>query len=310
MVRETRATIKNRRKTTGPLLLLALPGLIYLLINNYIPMLGIFIAFKDIDFSKGILKSPWCGFKNFEFLFRTPDAAIMIRNTLLYNLSFIIVGTICAIFLAILVHEVVEYSFSKVIQTGLILPNLISMVVVSYLVFAFLNSDNGFINNTVLKSFNADPISWYSEKKYWPFILLIVQTWKTAGYSSIVYIAVIAGIDKGLYEAARIDGAGKIRQIFHITIPHLKPTIVIMVLLAIGRIFSSDFGLFFQVPMDTGALYDVTQTIDTYVYRALMRMGNIGMSSAAGLLQSVVGFILFIAANQIVRRTNSENALF
>ena len=301
---------KREFKKNLPLFLIALPGLIYFFINNYIPMGGIFIAFKKIDYAKGIFKSDWYGFKNFEFLFQTKDAWIMIRNTLLYNLAFIILGTICAVCIAILMAEVSKYFASKIYQAGLILPNLVSMVVVAYLVYAFLNPETGLVNNAILDKMGVSTVNWYSEAKYWPFILVIVQMWKTAGYSSIVYIASITGIDKGVYEAARIDGASKMKQIFSITLPMLKPTVIIMVLMSLGRIFASDFGLFYQVPMNSGALFSVTQTIDTYVYRGLMTYGNIGMSSAAGLFQSVIGFSLVMIANAIVRRLSAENALF
>jgi putative aldouronate transport system permease protein len=305
-------TVKVRRgfKKQLPLLIIALPGLMYLLINNYIPMLGIFIAFKKIDYAKGIFQSDWVGFDNFGFLFQTKDAVIMIRNTLLYNTTFIILGTLCAVCIAILMAEVSRMVCSRIFQAALILPNLISMVIVAYLVYAFLNPETGLVNRSVLSALRIEGINWYTEPKYWPIILVFVQLWKTAGYSSIVYIASIAGIDQGLYEAARIDGAGKLRQIFTITVPLLKPTMIIMVLMSVGRIFASDFGLFYQVPMNSGALYTVTQTIDTYVYRGLMQFGNISMSSAAGLFQSVVGFGMVIGANTLVRAFNSENALF
>lgn len=301
---------RSELKKNLPLFLIALPGLIYFFINNYIPMGGIFIAFKKIDYAKGIFKSDWYGFKNFEFLFQTRDAWIMIRNTVLYNLAFIILGTICAVCIAILMAEVSKYFASKIYQAGLILPNLVSMVVVAYLVYAFLNPETGLINNAILDKMGIRTVNWYSEAKYWPTILVIVQMWKTAGYSSIVYIASITGIDQGVYEAARIDGASKMKQIFSITLPMLKPTVIIMVLMSLGRIFASDFGLFYQVPMNSGALFNVTQTIDTYVYRGLMTYGNIGMSSAAGLFQSVIGFSLVMIANAVVRRQSAENALF
>ena len=301
---------KNRFKKDLPLFLIALPGLIYFLINNYIPMAGIFIAFKKIDYVKGIFGSDWSGLDNFKFLFQTKDAWIMIRNTVSYNVTFIILGTICAVFIAILMSEVSKYFVAKIFQAGLILPNLVSMVVIAYLVYAFLNSETGLVNMSILPFLGKEDISWYSQAKYWPFILVIVQMWKTAGYSSIVYIASIAGIDKGIYEAARIDGAGKLKQIFSITLPMLKPTIIIMILMSLGRIFASDFGLFYQVPMNSGALFKVTQTIDTYVYRGLMTYGNIGMSSAAGLFQSVIGFSLVMGANTIVRKISADNALF
>jgi putative aldouronate transport system permease protein len=297
-------------KKQVPLILIALPGLTYLLINNYIPMAGIFIAFKKIDYSKGVFRSPWSGLSNFKFLFQTSDAFIMIRNTVLYNICFIILGTTCAVFIAILMAEVSRLFISRFFQAALVLPNLVSMVVVAYLAYAFLTTENGLINTGILPLLKREGINWYAEPKYWPFILVVIHLWKTAGYTSIVYIASIVGIDQGLYEAAVIDGAGKIRQIFNITIPLLKPTIIIMVLMAAGRIFASDFGLFYQVPMNSGSLFSVTQTIDTYVYRGLMQHGDVGMSSAAGLFQSVVGFVLVMAANGIVRKFSSENALF
>ena len=301
---------KNGLKSQLPFLLIAAPGLLYLLINNYVPMFGLFIAFKRIDYVKGIIRSLWAGFNNFKFLFQTRDAFIMLRNTVLYNLVFILLGTICAVFIAVLMAEVSKMFAARFFQAGLLLPNLVSMVVVSYLVYALLTPETGLVNKSVLPALGIQSVNWYSESKHWPFILTITQMWKTAGYLSIVYIASIAGIDPCLYESARIDGAGKFRQIFNITLPLLKPTIIMMVLMAIGRIFASDFGLFYQVPMDSGALYNVTQTIDTYVYRGLMRYGNVGMSSAAGLFQSAVGFLMVITANYIVRRASPDNSLF
>lgn len=292
------------------LLLIAVPGLVYLLINNYIPMMGIFIAFKQVDYSKGIFGSDWAGLNNFKFLFQTKEAWVMIRNTVLYNVTFIILGAVIAVFIAILMNEVSKYFCSKLFQSGLILPNLISMVVVAYLVYAFLNPETGLVNKTILSALGKDGVNWYTEAKHWPFILVLVQMWKSAGYSSIIYIASISGIDKGLYEAARLDGAGKFKQIMCITLPQLKPTIIMLTLMSVGRLFASDFGLFYQVPMNSGALFNVTQTIDTYVYRGLMNYGNIGMSSAAGLFQSVVGFALVVGANWIVRKIEADSALF
>jgi putative aldouronate transport system permease protein len=305
-------TAKRKRSyaKSGPLLLIALPGIIYVLINNYVPMFGIFLAFKNYDFVKGIFGSDWCGFDNFKFLFQTKDALIMTRNTILYNVAFIVIGTVAAIFVAILLCELGKKARVKIFQSSLLLPNLLSWVVIGYIGFAFLNSDTGFINNTLLKLFGANEISWYSESKYWPFILVFVYLWKNIGYMSIIYMASISGIDKGIYEAAKLDGASKMKQIFTITLPMLKPTIIVLTLMAIGRVFFSDFGLFYQVPMNSGALYETTQTIDTFVYRGLMELNDIGMSSAAGLFQSVLGFILVITANGIVKKFDSDNALF
>jgi putative aldouronate transport system permease protein len=302
---------KKYKGTTksGPLLLIALPGIVYLIINNYIPMFGVFLAFKDYDFVKGIFGSDWCGFKNFKYLF-SQDAFTITRNTILYNVAFIVLGTIAAIFVAILMCELGEKARVKFFQSALLLPNLLSWVVIGFIGYAFLNSDTGFINHTIIKLLGGEQVAWYTTSKYWPVILVLVFLWKNTGYSSIIYMASISGIDKSIFEAAKIDGATKMQQIIHITLPLLKPTVVILTLMAIGRVFYSDFGLFYQVPMDSGALYNVTQTIDTYVYHGLMELNDVGMSAAAGLYQSVIGFILVITANAIVRKVDSDNALF
>ncbi len=297
-------------KSTFSLLAIALPGMVYLFINNYIPIMGIFIAFKNFSYAKGIWDSPWCGLDNFKFLFITDDAWIITRNTLLYNLAFIVIGTVISVAFAILLNELGTYLRGKCFQSILLFPHLLSWVVTAYLVYALLGTSNGFINNTILRGLGLKEIDWYTASGLWPFILLIVYLWKNAGYNAIVYMAGIAGIDKEIYEAAKIDGATKMKQIFSITLPMLRPTIVIMTLMAIGRVFYSDFGLFYQVPMDSGQLFSVTQTIDTYVFRGLMEQGNVGMSSAAGVYQSLVGFALVMIANYIVRRKDPENALF
>lgn len=294
---------------SSPLLLIALPGIAYLIINNYIPMFGVFLAFKDYNYAKGIFGSDWSGFDNFKYLFRQ-DAFLIIRNTLLYNLAFIVIGTAMAIFVAILICELGERLRVKLFQSFLLLPNLLSWVVIGFIGFAFLNSDTGFINRTLIRLFGGSEVAFYTTPKYWPFILLFVYLWKNIGYSSIIYMASISGIDKSIYEAAKIDGATKLKQIRHITLPMLKPTVVILTLMAVGRIFYSDFGLFYQVPMNSGAIYNVTQTIDTYVYHGLMELNDVGMSAAAGLYQSVVGFILVMTANAIVRKVDRDNALF
>jgi len=287
-----------------------LPGLVYLIINNYLPMFGMIIAFKDINFAKGILGSDWVGLKNFEYLFKTSDAFIITRNTILYNVLFIVINTIGAIGLAILLNEIRQKFFQRFYQSVIILPHLISMVIVSYLVYAMLSSDTGLINKTILPMFGAEPIAWYSSKEFWPYILTVVNIWKGIGYLSVVYLASIISIDPEYYEAATLDGASKWQQIRAITIPLITPVITMMTLLAIGRIFYSDFGLFYQVPMDSGILSETTNVIDTYVYRALMNLGDIGMSSAAGVYQSIVGFVLVILSNYAVRKFNKENALF
>jgi putative aldouronate transport system permease protein len=294
----------------SPLYLMMLPGVVYLLINSYLPMFGLVIAFKDINFTKGIWKSDWVGLQNFKFLFQTSDAFIITRNTLLYNIAFILIGLVVAVGFAILLNEVKSKIASRLYQSIIILPFLISMVLVSYLVFSMLSIESGFMNKTVLPGLGMEPISWYNEPKYWPFILTMVQVWKGAGYACIIYLAAIIGIDPEYYEAATLDGASKWQQIRKITLPLISPVITMLTLLQIGRIFYSDFGLFYQVPMNAGALFSTTNVIDTYVFRGLLQLGNIGMSSAAGFYQSLVGFMLVMISNFVVRKINKENALF
>ena len=301
---------KGSWKQILPLFLIAAPGIIYLIINNYIPMAGLFVAFKKYNFMKGLFGSDWCGFENVKFLFATKDAWIMTRNTILYNLVFIIVGTVFAIAIAIMLCELGKRIRVKFFQAAFLMPNLLSWVVIGFIAFAFLSAETGFINKTILAALGREPVTWYMEEGAWPFILVLVNLWKNAGYQSIVYMASISGIDKSMYEASVLDGATKMQQIFRITLPNLKPTIITLTLMSIGRMFYSDFGLFYQVPQNSGALFNVTQTIDTYVYRGLMESNNIGMSAAAGFYQSVVGFILVLLANWVVRKLDADNALF
>ena len=301
--------LKKRLIRYIPLYIMALPGLVYLFINNYMPLPGLVLAFKKYNAKKGIFGSKNVGFKNFKYLFATKDAFVITRNTILYNVVFIIVNTVLAVFVAILLAEMTS-KLKKIYQITILLPFMISMVIVSYLVFGFLSNDNGFLNNTILKALGKEPVQWYMQKQYWPFILVFVNAWKVIGYNCIIYLSTILGIDRSIYESASIDGAGKWTQIAKITIPLLKPTIIMMTLLAVGRIFYSDFGLFYQVPQNQGALFSVTNTIDTYVYRGLLELGDMSMASAAGLYQSVVGFICILTANLIVRKLDSESALF
>ena len=293
-----------------PLFLMLLPGLLYLLINNYIPMAGIVIAFKKINFAKGIFASPWAGLENFKFLFSSNDAWIITRNTLLYNVAFIFVNMVVGIAIAILICEVRNKKLKKLYQSGILLPFLMSMVILSYIVYALLSSENGLVNNTILEALHIDPIQWYQEPKYWPVILIVANCWKGVGYGCLIYIASLIGIDPAYYEAARLDGASKWQEITKITLPCLVPTIITLLLLSIGRIFYSDFGLFYQVPMNSGVLFPTTNVIDTYVYRALIEQGNISMSSAAGVYQSLVGFVVVMISNWIVRRVDKDQALF
>ena len=301
---------KNVLKEYWPLYLMMLPALLYLLINNYIPMAGMVIAFKKLNFAKGIWASPWAGLKNFKFLFASRDAWIITRNTLLYNVAFILVNMVVGIAIAILITEVRNTKLKKIYQSAILLPFLMSMVILSYIVYALLSAENGLVNNSILPLFHMDPIQWYQKPKYWPAILIIANCWKGVGYGCLIYIASLIGIDPSFYEAARLDGASKWQEITKITLPSLVPTIITLLLLSIGRIFYSDFGLFYQVPMNSGVLFPTTNVIDTYVYRALIEQGNISMSSAAGVYQSLVGFCVVMLSNWIVRKVDKDQALF
>ena len=292
-----------------PVYIMALPGIIYLFINNYMPLPGLVLAFKKYSTKKGIWGSPWIGFKNFKYLFKTQDAWIITRNTLGYNILFIFFNVLIAVAVAIILSELTTKR-KKIYQSTILLPHFLSTVIISYLVFAFLSAEHGFLNTRIFPVLGIEPVSWYTETKYWPFILVFVQTWRSVGYSCIVYLSTILGFDREIYEASAIDGASKWQQITKITLPLLRATIIMMVLLAVGRIFYSDFGLFYQVPQRSGILLSVTQTIDTYVYRGLLERNDMPMATAAGVYQSIVGFILVMSANLIVRKIDPDSALF
>lgn len=302
--------LSERMMKALPFYLMMLPGLLYFIVNNYLPMFGIVVAFKKINYRKGILGSPWCGLDNFKFLFASGVLGRMIRNTVLYNIVFILLGTVLSIAVALILNEVRSKIMNRVYQTLILLPYLMSWVVVSYLVYAFLCGETGYVNNTLLRNLGIQPISFYMETKYWPFILVFLNIWKGIGFTMVVYLSSIIGISNEYYEAAKVDGASKWKQITSITLPCLKPTIITMFILNISKMFYSDFGLFFQVPKNSGILYPVTQTIDTYVYNALMTQNNPGMSGAAGFIQAIVGCVLVVAANALIRKIDKESAMF
>ncbi len=306
------------------LTLLALPTTIWYLVFSYLPMFGVIIAFKNFKPIKGsgflptlFFKSEWMGFQNFKFLFSTGASFFesqtwwMFRNTILYNIIMIALGCIVPVTLAIMITELYSQKLAKVCQTMMFLPNFLSWVVVSYFVFAFLSQSKGLVNST-LTSMGKETVGWYTAEAmhFWPPFLILLNIWKGAGYGMVVYLATIAGIDQTLYEAAIIDGATKWQQVKHITLPMLKTIIVIMMIMAVGRIFASDFGLFYNIPKTSGDLYPVTLTIDVYVYNALTNLGNIGMSSAAALFQSICGLIMINLANLTVRKIDPGSALF
>ncbi len=301
-------------KSHMALFAMLVPGMVYLIGFAYLPMPGILLAFKKYmvqgtNVFENFFKSSWVGLKNFEFLFSSPDALQITRNTILYNLTFMAVGLIFSVGLAIAITELPNRKLAKAYQTAYFLPYFLSWMVVAYLVFAMLNYDLGVLNK-MIGAFGIDPVNWYMEPKYWPLIFVVANLWKYTGNGSIIYIATITGFDTEIYEAASIDGAGRMKQIRLLTIPMLIPMMILLTILGIGRIFSADLGLFFSLPMGSGVLRSVSNVIDLYVFNALRAGTNIGIPGAAALFQSVVGFILVLTTNAITRKMSPDNALF
>jgi putative aldouronate transport system permease protein len=295
-------------KKNSELFLIGLPAMLAFFLVAYLPMFGLIIAFKKYSYDLGIFKSPWAGFENFKFFFTSQDAFRVTRNTILLNGAFIIIGLTFAVLLAIMLNEVSKRAV-KTYQTILFFPYFLSWVVVGYLTYGLLNKNLGVLNS-LLKLVHIAPVDWYAEPAYWPAIIILTYLWKNAGYLAIIFYTGILGIDTTYYEAASIDGASKLDQIRHITIPSIMPLIILMVMLNIGKIFYSDFGLFYFIPRDIGTLYPTTDVIDTYVYRSLRAVGDLGMASAAGFYQSIVGFVLVLASNMIIKKVSPENAVF
>ena len=306
--RKKRISVENR-KDNMVMIIMCLPVFLYLLIFDYIPMFGIVLAFKDYRYDRGILGSDWVGFKNFEFFFTSQDAWRITRNTVGLNIVFIVVNLLLSVLFALLLFEISERIFIKLYQTIMILPSYLSWVVIGYMAYAFMNPSIG-VFNTTLEKLGLQTIEWYSRSELWPYILTFANAWNGVGLSCVIYYAGLMGINYEYYEAARIDGAKKWQEVVYISVPFLIPLMTIMTILAIGKIFRADFGLFFNLPRNIGALYETTDVIDTYVYRALRSLGDVGMSSAVGLYQSIVGFVLILVTNYIVRRIEKDNALF
>jgi len=291
------------------LLVLTLPVVVTLFIFNYLPMLGVVIAFKDYEGPLGILGSPWAGLRNFQFFFRSSRLWDVTRNTVLYNVVFILTTLIVSLAFALMLYELTRRTWVKFYQTVFFFPYFMSWVVVSIILYAFLNQEHGIIN-TLLKSLGLRPVAWYSKPEYWPFVLTFMNLWKGVGYSTVVYYAGLMGVDPELFESAAIDGARRLQRTIKITIPMISPVIIILLILSLGRIFEADFGLFYQLPMQSGMLLPTTDVINYFVYRALINLQDFGMSSAVGLYQSVMGFLLVVASNALVTRINPENRLF
>lgn len=288
--------------------MLALPGIALLIIFNYLPMFGIVIAFKNFLPLKGIWGSDWCGFDNFKFFFTSSDAVRTIRNTVLYNLVWMVTGTFAGVGMALLFYNLKSRKALKIYNTVILIPKFLSAVLLSFLVEIFLGYRFGVVNQ-LMDMIGAARTDWYLEVSIWPFVLTFVHTWATVGVGSMIYYASLMGLDEGLLEAAKLDGANKLQQIWHVMIPHLIPIIVIQNILAIGNMFTGDFGLFYQVPKDSGQLYPVTDIINTYTFRAL-KSGNLARGAAVGLFQSAAGFVTVLVTNQIVKKISPENSLF
>ena len=293
------------------LYLMACPALILFFLFNYLPLTGLVLAFKDYNFSDGVWGSPWVTpfYQNFEFFFRSSNFIRVTRNTLLLNCVFIFFNTVLSVLFAIMLNEMVSSKLRKLAQAGMLLPYFISWIVVSVFAFALLNYDYGSIN-MLLQKLGLEPVDFYNKPALWPAIMTVIYVWKNVGYSSVLYTATLAGIPPDYYEAARIDGATRAKQIWYISLPHLLPTIVVMTLLSIGKIMNADFGMFYSIVQENSVLYPTMDVIDTYVYRTLRKLGDVGMSSAVGLYQSIVAFILVLLSNKLAKKIDPEGGLF
>lgn len=299
---------KVKRRETFHLDLMVLPGFLLLLVFNYLPMLGLPIAFKDYNPNLGIFGSPWNGFENFRFFFESQDAVRTIRNTLMYSVTFLVLDLVCGVGLALMFYNLRSRKALKFYNTVVILPRFMSAVIIAFIVYIILNPSYGLMNQVIV-ALGGTKVQWYSEAAYWPFILTITHIWSSVGMNSIIYYASLMSLDESLLEAARLDGASKWQETWYVVIPHLIPVMVINTILAIGRLFQGDFGLFYQVPKNVGLLYETTDVINTYTYRAL-QSGALEKSTAVGLFQSLVGCILVIVTNKIVQKISPENSLF
>ena len=293
------------------LYVMVLPAVLFFFIFNYVPFAGVVLAFKKFNFFDGIWRSPWCGFENFKFLIVSGKAWALTRNTILYNMAFMIVATVFEVTLSIFLSEINAKYFKKITQTVMLFPHFISWVVIGIFMYQLLNYDTGIINN-MLSAIGLDKVEIYSEAKWWPFILVATYEWKSFGYGSIVYLATIMGFDRECYEAAEIDGATLWQRTRYITLPMLKPIVTIMVVMAIGRLVRGNFELFYQLlgSSPRGDILQATDIIETYVFRSVLSATELGVSTATGLYQSVLSCLLVFVANGVVRKLDSDNALF
>ena len=302
--------LKELKKSRTLLLMLA-PAVIIIFIFAYLPMGGMVLAFKQYNYRDGIWGSPWVTgiFDNFRFFFMSGKAFAVTANTFLYNLCFIAVNTFLAVLFAVILSEARGKKFKKVTQSSIFLPYFVSWVIVGTIAYNLLNYENGVVNG-VLKTLGMEPVNLYADGPAWRVLIVLFNAWKSVGYGSILYLASIMGIDTSIYEAAEIDGAGKLQRIFKITIPMVRPTMIILVLLAVGGIFRGNFDLFYNLIGTNGTLYDVTDVIDTFTFRALINNNDIGMAAASGFFQSVLCFVTVVFANRLVSSYDKDYALF
>lgn len=298
------------RREDAALYAMAAPTIIFLIIFCYIPMAGLVMAFQDFNIQAGVLNSPFVGLKNFEYLFTSSDAWVITRNTICYNVVFLLVNTSLAVIMALLLSELRSRRTAKVLQTIYMLPYFLSWTVVAIVLQAFLDKQNGLVNKIIQTMGGSGRTDWYKQRSIWPVLLVGLNAWKGVGYSTVLYLAVISGISHDYYEAAVLDGATKFQQARYITIPHLRMVLCISIILAMGSVFRADFGLFYSVTRDSGRLYPVTDVIDTYIYRGLTQLSNVGMSTAAGFYQSLVGLVMVVITNKIVTKIDPDSAMF
>ncbi|MBP3627453.1 MAG: sugar ABC transporter permease [Clostridia bacterium] len=290
--------------------LLALPAIIWLFFFHYMPVSGIVLAFKEYRFNEGIFGSQWIGFKNFEFFFKSTDALVVLRNTIGYHIIIMFVlNLIGGMIVALMLYEVRSKFANKLYQTSMIIPDFISWIIISYIAYLFLNPEDAGILNQIINFFGGESINWYNEPSYWPFIIIFFQCWRAVGMASLYYYAALLAIDPCLFEAASLDGAGKFRQIWHVSVPELMPMACIVLITQLGGILNSNFDMYYQLPMNSGALYPATDVISTYIYRGLVQ-GSIGPTAAVGLFQNFVGCILILLTNGLIKKISPENAMF
>ncbi len=298
----------SRFNSSWPLTIMALPAVIYIFIFNYIPLYGLVLPFKDYKPRLGFLGSEWVGLKNFKFILNNDQLMLAVRNTILYNAVFIVLGTAVTLMVALMLYEMSRRSV-KIYQTAIFIPHYISWVVAAYVFMVFLDMDYGILNK-IVKMFGGETVLWYNDPKYWPAILTVAHIWKGFGYSAVIYYAALMGLDKSLFEAAELDGAGKLKQMWHISLPGIKNMIVMLFIMHIGKVFYGDFGMFYNISQNSSLLYETTDIIDTYIYRTLINLGDVGLSSAVSMFQAVLGFILVIVANTIATKVDSDSALY